>query len=181
VILLEYIIVNSNEKLNLRDQFIKNFINTEHEHYKKYIATLKEYSDGMCYDGYLWDALNEPYDITVRTQEKAIEYLMEKDTVFVMWDIYSNKKVRLNDKIRLNNPKDTIISVKAQKLCETIEYEWNIGWNLENRYLPEDIYIFDDTMKWCVIFTHEGDDNFTNPELDEDEYIRICFVIDRTK
>lgn len=31
-------------------------------------------------------------------------------------------------------------------------------------------------MSWYAIFTHEGWDQFTNPELDEDAYIRICFL-----
>lgn len=176
---MEYVLVNNNKKLLLRDQFIKNFINTVHEHYIKHIGMLKEYSDGMCYDGYLWDVLNEPYDKVVRKQEEALEYLLKKDTVLVMWDICSNERICLNDTIRHNNSKDAIISVKADELCELVEYEWSSGWDLENRCLPEDIYIFDETMNWCVIFTHEGDDNYTNPELSEDEYIRICFVIDR--
>jgi len=176
---LEYILVSDSEKIKLRDKFIRNFINTEHEHYKRHIVTLKE--------DYLWAVLNEPYDLVVKKQENALAYLKQKETVLVMWDIHH--KNGLNDKIRLNNPQDAIISVKTDELCELIEYEWNTDYNSENRYttflanryLPEDIYIFDDTMKWCVIFTHEGDDNFTNPELSEDDYIRICFVIDRAK
>lgn len=35
---------------------------------------------------------------------------------------------------------------------------------------------FDDTMSWYVIFTHEGWDSYSKPELNEDEYIRICFL-----
>lgn len=178
---MRYSIIRDSEKIELRNKFIKNFIDTEHEYYKKNIAKLKEYLNGFCFNGYLWDVLNEPYDSAIMTQENALEYLKQKDMVLVMWDIDHNHGI-----ICLNNPKDTIISVKAEELCDLIEYEWNADHisedtYLANRYLPEDIYIFDDTMKWCVIFTHEGDDKSTKPELVEDEYIRDCFVIDRTK
>ena len=42
--------------------------------------------------------------------------------------------------------------------------------------LPEDIYCFDESVSWYAIFTHEGWDGWTSPELDEDVYIRVCFL-----
>lgn len=177
---MEYEIVPSPEKEVLREYFINAFVDTNNEYYKKYIATLKQYPDGLCYDGYLWDVLNEPYENCKVLQEEAISFLKNKTQVFVMWDIYSNSRVVMNDKIRLNNPKDCIISVDANELCDLILSEWSNDLSINDRYLPTDIYVFDDVMNWCVVFTHEGDDSFTNPSLEEDDYIRICFVIDRT-
>ena len=178
---MDYAIVSTSDKKILRDRFIKEFINTNHEYFRKYIGTLRKYPDGLCYDGYLWDVLNEAYDNSRVLQEKAITLLKSKSLVYVMWDIYSNYRVVMNDIIRLNNPKDTIISVNANELCDLIEYEWAADWDLGERYLPEDIYIFDNSMNWCIIFTHEGDDSTENPNLNEDDYIRVCFMVDRTK
>jgi hypothetical protein len=173
---VNFTIVNKEKKKSLREEFIKKFVYTETDHYKKYIATLKEYPDGMCYDGYLWDSLKADHKQIERTMEQAIEYLKHKDNVFVMWDIYSRHRVYDNSKLATNYPKDTVIEINSLELCRLIETEWS-NYLIDNvNCLPEDIYIYDEKLNWYVIFTHEGYDSYTNPDLGEDDYIRICFV-----
>jgi len=86
----------------------------------------------------------------------------------------------MDDTIRLNNPKDTIITVDANELIKYVESEHN-SLKLDIRYLPEDIYVFSDLMDWCVVFTHEWFDANSRPELGlkDDEQRRICFVLMR--
>ena len=49
-------------------------------------------------------------------------------------------------------------------LADRIEYEWYSSYGLtkENKSyedpLPDDLYVFDNSMKWCVVFTHETTD-----------------------
>ena len=43
----------------LRKKYISTFVNTESRLYIDRIKTLKQYSDGMCYTGYLWDCLKK--------------------------------------------------------------------------------------------------------------------------
>lgn len=174
---MEFEIVSNEIKDKLREMYIKRFINTESDHYKNYIAILKEYPDGLCYDGYLWDTLKADYDKVERTIEQAISYLHNKNYVMVMWDIYSIKRVNDHKILSCDYPKGSIIKIDSNELCRYIESEW-CDFHSSKGFLPEDIYIFDETMDWSVIFTHEGYDNFTNPELAEDVYIRICFVLD---
>jgi len=169
-------IVNKEKKESLREEFIKRFVDTETDFYKKYINTLKEYSDGMCYDGYLWDSLKADYKQIERTMEQAIEYLKHKGNVFVMWDIYSQHRVYDNSKLAINYPKDTVIETNSLELCKLIEAEWGNYLIGDESFLPEDIYIYDEKLDWYVIFTHEGYDSYTNSDLGEDDYIRICFV-----
>lgn len=177
---MEFTIVPLGEKKALRRKFIDKFIDTEKEHYKKYISTLREYPDGMCYTGYLWDCLKADYKVVERNMEQAISYLLPKGNVFVMWDIFSKKRVFHNSKLSNNYAKDTVISVDSSELCKFIQSEW-MDYFLNNIYLPEDIYVFDKSMEWYVIFTHEGYEKFIKPELGEDDYIRICFVYETDK
>jgi hypothetical protein len=174
-------IVTKDKNEDLRKEFIERFVDIKTQHYKNYIETLKEYPDGMCYDGYLWDSLKADYKQTERTMEQAVEYLKNKDNVFVMWDIYSKHRVYDNRILPNKYPKDTVIEINTIELCPILEKEWGDNFFTENKYLPEDIYVFDRGMKWYVIFTHEGYDSLTKSGLEEDAYIRICFIYESTK
>jgi hypothetical protein len=170
----------TDDKSELRKNFIEKFVDTKKESYKKHIATLKEYPDGMCYDGYLWDSLKADYTLIERKMEQAITFLESKGKVFVMWDIFSKHRVPLNRIFSSKYPKDTLIEIDSLELSKFISREWREDYRSDEKYLPEDFYIFDNTMNWYVIFTHEGYDNIMNPDLDEEDYIRICFVYETT-
>ena len=47
-------------------------------------------------------------------------------------------------------------------------------------FLPEDLYVFDLSMKWCVVFTHETTDwksEIDNPmKAAESRYCIICKI-----
>ena len=43
----------------LRKAFIQQFIDMTSDHYQKHIATLVQDTDGLCYDGYLWNCLQD--------------------------------------------------------------------------------------------------------------------------
>ena len=70
-------------------------------------------------------------------------------------------------------------------LAEKIEQEWYDSYRLamQNMYdpdaiLPDDLYVFDSSMNWCVVFTHETTD--WESEIDdplkaaESRYCIIC-------
>ena len=54
---MEFEIVPVEKARVLRESFIQKFIDTTSDHYKKHIATLIQYTDGLFYDGYLWEYL----------------------------------------------------------------------------------------------------------------------------
>lgn len=139
--LMNFKIVSDYEKEDLRKKYIESFVDTKTEHYKKYIATLREYPDGMCHDGYLWDSLIENYETIEKTMEHAIEYLKNKRNVLVMWDIYSKYRVYDNKIFSSKYPKDTIVETDSSELCQFIEKEWGDKSATEDKYLAEDIYI----------------------------------------
>lgn len=60
-------------------------------------------------------------------------------------------------------------------LAEMIEYEWDNkitmwedGFNLgSNDILPDDLYVFDKSYQWFIVFTHE---------IDEETDVRLCYA-----
>ena len=121
----------------LRDEYIKSFIDTSSSYYKENIKQKTLFNDGFCYSGYLWDCLLKP---TVVTEYKAKQFLEGKEIIYIMWDIHSNEKICTLDYWKF--PKTQIILTDEK--IETLKSN-----------LPEDIYVFDDTFSWTVVFTHE--------------------------
>lgn len=167
----------------LRRSFIQQFVDTTSSYYQKHIATLIQDTDSFCYDGYLWDCLQDNKNWKKECHmEDAAAFLKDKKNVFFMWDLFS--KERLSGKrFSLEYPKDTIISTEGSLLSQKIVEEWNYeqdawtsGFQCQGLWFPEDIYCFDESLSWYAVFTHESWDSWTNPELDEDVSIRVCFL-----
>lgn len=180
---MEFEIVPPEQARALREAFIRHFIDTSTEHYQKHIATLIPCSGGDFYDGYLWECLKDNRNWRKEcTMEAAAAFLRDKPDVFVMWDLFPQERIGSFALSSLGHPKDTVIRMPGRLLGQTVLEEWNgaraawdAGFQYEGAWFPEDIYCFGADMSWFVIFTHEGHDQWTDPELDEDAYIRVCF------
>jgi hypothetical protein len=144
-------ILDSTKSDRLRCEYIKKFINTSSLYYKENIEQKTLFSDGVCYIGYLWDCLSTH---TIISEYEADQFLQKKRTMFIMWDIHSSERILIPNYWKF--PKTKILCV--DEWIETFKHN-----------LPEDIYVFDDTFTWSVIFTHE-----TNKK---DE--RYCLFIDK--
>ena len=129
---------------HLRERYIENFVDTNREYYRKYIKTLKNYKDGNCYEGYLWDTLFKCEIADYKYIADNIKEYYSKN-ILVMWDIHSEEKIFIPDYWKFN--KDDIIEFPTEILTEAAEY------------LPEDIYIFDERFERSFILTHEETDN----------------------
>lgn len=124
----------------LRAKYIQNFVNTTKDYFVELIERKTEFSDGLCYTGYLWDCLKNPQVIS---ETEATRILQEKKNIYIMWDIHSCERIFIPNYWKY--PKTSVISTEM----------WSDSFR-EN--LPEDIYLFDDTFSWSVIFTHETDE-----------------------
>lgn len=184
---MEFEIVPSVKAKQLRENFIKKFVDTTSDHYLKHIKTLLQDADDLFYDGYLWDCLqcNEKYQKECN-MEVAAEFLREKKRVFMMWDLSSRERLS-HKRFSLKYPKDTVISAQGRFLSQMVVEEWSreqaafaADCICEGLCLPHDIYCFDESMAWYVIFTHEGWEKGwekpNSPELTENDYLRICFL-----
>jgi len=141
----------------LRTQYINAFINTSSEFYKLYIENQYKFIDGYCYTGYLWDCLNSP-DIADELYVKEIQKKI--NNVYVLWDIHSCERILVENYWKFE--KDAVLSLSMDTLLSGMEH------------LPEDLYIFDDSFTWTVIFTHEN--------IDGKRYcLKIGYISDRKK
>lgn len=177
---MRFEIVPAERARELRAAFVRRFIDTSSDHYREHIAALRPCSDGLCYDGYLWDCLREGRECTM---EEAAAFLAGKGEVFAMWDRFSPE--RLRGRRFSQYPRDTVVRTQGAALGRQIVEEWNReqdAWKMDCQvqglWLPEDLYCFDGCFDWCAVFTHEGWDQWTNPELGGDDYIRMCLVVE---
>lgn len=122
----------------LRKQYIDCFIDNNQKSYHEQIERKHKFVDGYCYLGYLWDYLIDREIVS----EEYIESISKKlGQVYVFWDIHSSERIFIKDYWRFD--KDAMIKLDFDMLLAGL------------KHLPEDIYIFDDTLKWTIAYTHE--------------------------
>lgn len=144
-------VLDSKKSDILRRKYIEEFVNTTSQYYKRNIAEKTLFSDGMCYKGYLWDCL---LSINIITETEADKVLLGKDKMYIMWDIHSIERIFIPNYWKF--PKTKLLCVN--------------NWTKElKEKLPEDVYVFDDTFSWSIIYTHETYEN--------DE--RYCILINK--
>lgn len=78
------------EKENVREKYIEKFINTNSDVYQEQIKTMREYKDGYCYQGYLWDCLINP---KVVDENYFVQSCFTDKQVYVFWDIHSCERI----------------------------------------------------------------------------------------
>lgn len=81
---------------------------------------------------------------------------------------------------------DFIAEADVHVLAKKIEQEWYDSYRLaeQNTYdanaiLPSDLYVFDSSIKWCVVFTHETywESELNNPiKATRNRYCIVCEV-----
>lgn len=144
---MRILVIQGNDAGRLRSEYIKRFVNTTKDYFRSRIATRKEYEDGYYYEGYLWDTLKRP---EILTENQIVNHIPAEEVVYVFWDIHSSK--RINIEVYWGNywrfPKDSVLRLRYGDLI--------LG---KDKYLPEDIYVFNNELNWSLIFTHEFDDH----------------------
>ena len=133
------IILDSAKSYILRYDYTKKFVNTASAYYQENIERKTMFSDGLCYTGYLWDCLINP---NVISEYEADQLLQEKTKIFIMWDIHSCERIFTSNYWKFS---------KAKVLCVD-------NWLDIKDNLPEDVYVFDDSFNWSIVYTHETDD-----------------------
>ena len=107
---------------------------------------------------YLWEKLSP--DLPVADFDTALSLLRSKrETVLFMSESESSHKPcalihhgrQLTDFVAMADPRE---------LADRIEYEWKEHPRLfreapHELTLPEDLYVFDTTLDWVIVFTHE--------------------------
>lgn len=134
-------ILEKDKAIFLRKKYIEKFIDTKSDIYINDVQEKRRFSDGYCYTGYLWDCIEKPIIIDDNYLKSIINDIGD---VYVFWDIHSCERIFIEDYWKFD--KDDVLELDYKKLVEG------------ECYLPEDIYIFDKTMSWTLIKTHEDID-----------------------
>ena len=171
----------------IRDAFLNRFVMSWEEFQikqKEWIAEMAKTNYPINIEwyeqSYMWDRMNPGFPRV--SMEEALAFLKEHcGTVLFMSekgeDTYYQGKKLIN----------FVAEADADTLALRIEQEWFDSYKLaeQNMYdadafLPEDLYVFDLSMKWCVVFTHETTDwesEIDNPmKAAESRYCIICKI-----
>ena len=137
----------------IRRKFIDRFVMS----WDEFQVRCKESANHLGIDwfekAYLWDRfyLGTP----IVSFSLALSALKEhKESVLIM----SEDNIHHPGALFYDNKKYTnfVARVNANELANLIEKEWNYGFSDANDVLPLDLYVFDESMKWFVAFTHES-------------------------
>ncbi|MBR5343081.1 MAG: hypothetical protein IK149_04220 [Oscillospiraceae bacterium] len=111
---------------------------------------------------------------TLRNMKNQVLFMSESE------DHSDSCRLRVNGRTE----KGFVAKAGANELADLVEYEWYESWRLsamdmylKDAVLPEDLYVFDESMEHVIVFTHEND--FWELELTEPMKCaesRYCFV-----
>ena len=163
--------LNVFESRKIRDLFVNSFVDQTTERYKM-IKEIDLQNNAL----YLWDTLLKPFSTKVNYYS-AINHLQNSSNkVFLMMDIQSINKDSEESEFNLylkkhNYNRESVFELLASEVAELyrIDNEINTSWRLSDLNLLEDIYVFDESFKWLIVFTHEQVD------LIDTNYHRLCF------
>lgn len=143
------------------DQFVESF-EEFCEHHKEWIARLhtefsREYYDKM----FMWDRMiQSAHEISFAD---ALARLKSKTTEVLF--LTESSQCGTQQFCRLNSQSEFVAAADAKALAECISYEWftehelfEQGCYLPDPILPSDLYVFDESFSWCLVFTHETDE-----------------------
>jgi hypothetical protein len=174
----------SKEKADLfRSGFISKYVDTSHELYK-YIDGVsadetKNWDEGYI-ESHLWSCLKADCKRKTEFYSMMRELgKMEQKKVYVMWDVRPKKVIRPYE-VKEYIPQylsyfrtDDVIEIAPKELCEMLLREHHIEERAKligdvcTRFLPEDLYVFDESLSWFMALTHE--------EFTVNNEQRLCF------
>lgn len=124
----------------LRLQYLQTFIDTGSKKYQSRILDRRKYADGWYYTGYLWEHMRNSRRVPCSVMPNMVD---EKHRVYVLWDLHSSEKIVRPGYWKF--PREAVLQVAFGVLID------NLQW------MPEDIYIFDRSLDWTLVMTHEED------------------------
>ena len=169
----------------VREAFIERFVMSWDEFQIKQKAWIAQMAsnnytiDKKWYDrALMWDRMNPAFSCVSMTE--ALNFLREHSgPVFFMGEKGQQSWCRGKPLLA-----DCVAIADASALAARIEQEWYDSYRLaeQNMYqvdaiLPEDVYVFDSSMKWCVVFTHETTDwESESVDLMKAAESRVCII-----
>ena len=154
------------EHSKIRERFTETFIQPYSgfvEAHKDWISEQRgEFNEEYYNKMFMWDKISG--DAREVTFSDALAILKGKaGEVYFMTE---DDKCAVFQVCRLNSKIQFVASSSAMELAECIEDEWFTAYELYEQdmifpdaILSEDLYVFDKSFSWCIVFTHETDEN----------------------
>lgn len=173
------IIKNAEE---IRQRYIECFVDSKEKfkeaHNREFVARLEDFD--KWYDGaFIWDKITNKAKVTSIGQ--SLEQLRSKAGNVLFMSEGKDFKGSCHMIFNSEEIQGFVARANAKELAEKISYEWyeSVKQYLESqtimeKTLPEDLYVFDESFEWTIVFTHETDGNVQSPIDDLDS--RLCFV-----
>ena len=126
------------EAAEIRRRFVSEYVDVDSQYFKEHIATLKRYSDGEFYFGYLWDVIP---NYTRISEEQAASVARGFGSSYSLWDLHSADNIWLPNYWKF--PRDAVLKGTAIEIFHA------------RPILPEDLYIIREDFDICLVLTHE--------------------------
>lgn len=190
---MDYTLLNEERAKQVRERFESTFIETPEEYMASALKWREEYFSNNPnahvypipnYDkGVYWSKIKCCEEISFTD---ALSFLSKTDNdVYFMsdpelegyfgmhllnWDSNSIGFVAVH-----NAPKEFAEFIYDEwKRSYTVDYENEEEWF--DPLLPDDLYVFDESFSWMLVFTHHNVDDFA-PDRVENSYNRLCFLL----
>ena len=172
---MKILLLDNNDEI--RKNFIRRFVMSWDEfqvELKDFIDEMKKRNEIVDIDfynrSYMWDKISSNYSrVSFR---EALQVLASIDNNVMFMSENENVPCYAELFIDGQNIRNFVAQSNAKELAKLIEKEWFEGYILAeqgmynpNPILPEDLYVFDNSMSWFAVFTHETTD--WESELDD--------------
>ena len=134
------LVISGDDAIVLRKKFIEKFVDKQSSWYHALLKQVRE-SKGKHYYGCLWDSLFRD-NLEVVGFDYARNYLNKTDCFFLFWDNHPESYLIYRNP-DWHYPPNSLLALSASE------------WESMNDLLPEDCYIFDNTLTWAIALTHE--------------------------
>ena len=190
---MDYTLLNEERAKQVRERFESTFIETPEEYMASALKWREEYfSNNPNAHVYPLPKFDEViYWSKIKCYKEidfaeAISFLSSiNNPVYFMSDVELEGYVGMH---LLNDPRASIGFVAVhddpKSFAEHIYNEWKcyMTYDYENEeewfdpLLPDDLYVFDESFSWMLVFTHHNVDDFA-PDRVENSYNRLCFLL----
>ena len=190
---MDYTLLNEERAKQVRERFESTFIETPEEYIASALKWRDEYFSNNP-NAHVYPIPN--YDKVVYWSKikcykeidfaEAISFLSS-----ISNPVYFMSDVELEGYVGMHLLKDDKASIgfvavhdDLKSFAEHIYNEWKcyMTYDYENEeewfdpLLPDDLYVFDESFSWMLVFTHHNVDDFA-PDRVENSYNRLCFLL----
>ena len=188
---MNYTLLPTEKATQIRERFEKTFIQTQSEYEIHFAKWLEEFKKSPKYDPqftptpqydkviYLSKLKNDDCDILF---EDTISFLSTVgNPVYFMSDVelegYGGMHLLQDGNASIGFVAETD---NPKEFADFIYYEWRRFNDMNDLYfdtvLPQDLYVFDDSFSWMLVFTHHNRDDFSSEHV-ENSFNRLCFLL----